>query len=606
MTVSADQGRAAGCFVFLPLRLLVVTMTIMCTSFCYIGRQNISLAIIGMTQTKKNGSEIPFDNETTTEATETMATIAGIALNQLLGTNNTTNFTSTTTTPSLLNIPTTTNQPNFSTIDPLITPLLTAEPNQQNYGPRYNWEGSRVLGAFFWTYVLCQIPGGRMGEIIGPKWILFTAGLGTAILSGLSPLAASFEATGDWSFFFIRLLMGVCQAALFPACYTILTNWLPIRERQLALPVMNLSAYFGSILAMIETSYFMTSPQFGWPYAFYLPALLCLMWSCVWIFLGTSKPEEHSCITKRELEYIETHKGDVKSTTNALDWCKLFKSTQVWAVIVAFFGSNWSFNLMLQMLPSYLSYYQGIDPSQNANINIYMYIIYCVSAPLIGTASSYLITKRTCGLSSRAVRVIFQSISVWGQAICFIILVQLGNQKSLVLATLYIQMLSYSFVNGGEVHLPTEISAEFGGTIYAIANSFGSACGFIIPSVLDFIVSDKTNVDQWNTFLYVAAGVSFVGNLVFVFLAGNEPEDLSKSCCFESDSLSQGTFKLIENGHNHHQANGHLANGSVTSLAQVELNEMDKLRKTTTKDYSSITMNGNLSDTTNANGRKLS
>lgn len=47
-----------------------------------------------------------------------------------------------------------------------------------------------VLGAFFWGYVVLQLPGGQMADRLGGKWLLGGSILGTALLTLFSPLAA--------------------------------------------------------------------------------------------------------------------------------------------------------------------------------------------------------------------------------------------------------------------------------------------------------------------------------------------------------------------------------------------------------------------------------
>lgn len=482
--VPIEEGEAASAKCQRPgqsLRLLVSLLAILCTAFCYMSRQNLSLAIIAMVKATNSSTE------------EEMTT----------------------------------------------------------YGPKYDWKGANLLSAFFYTYVAFQIPAGRLAEVLGPKWVLLVAGAGSALLSGLSPWAASLAGVGAECFFALRLLMGACQAAIFPACYTILTNWLPLRERQLALPVMNLSAYFGSIIAIETTGLFNSTPSLGWPYAFYLPACVCALWSCCWLGLASSRPEEHPAISKRELDYIVTSKQGEQAapTSRPLAWTKLLRSRQIWALIMAFFSSNWSFCLMMQLLPTYLFQIQGIPTRENAHINVHMYIIFCVSAPLVAYASSALIERRL--MSRLLVRKLFQSIAVFGQALAFLVLTQLGRDQRHVRLLLYLQMASYSFVNGGEVHLPTEISAEFGGTIYAVANSVGSMNGFIVPLVQGFMITEAGDIDQWNVFLFLAAGVSLAGNLVFLVLGDNQPQDFScrdeeAKLSHEAPNFPPGTFRLIE------------------------------------------------------------
>ena len=47
-----------------------------------------------------------------------------------------------------------------------------------------------VLGSYFWGYLLTQVPGGRMAEVFGGKWVFFAAVLLNIIATLLSPVCS--------------------------------------------------------------------------------------------------------------------------------------------------------------------------------------------------------------------------------------------------------------------------------------------------------------------------------------------------------------------------------------------------------------------------------
>ncbi len=46
------------------------------------------------------------------------------------------------------------------------------------------------MGSFFYGYVITQLPGGRLAELFGGKWIFGTGVLVTSIFTLLTPIAA--------------------------------------------------------------------------------------------------------------------------------------------------------------------------------------------------------------------------------------------------------------------------------------------------------------------------------------------------------------------------------------------------------------------------------
>ena len=64
---------------------------------------------------------------------------------------------------------------------------------------------SNMLAAFYWGYVLLQIPGGRIAETFGGKWVYGIGILATSVFSVVSPLAAKWN---YWAFVVVRFLEG--------------------------------------------------------------------------------------------------------------------------------------------------------------------------------------------------------------------------------------------------------------------------------------------------------------------------------------------------------------------------------------------------------------
>lgn len=79
---------------------------------------------------------------------------------------------------------------------------------QVSDGP-FNWDEAEqgvILGAFFYGYILTQIPGGFLAEKYGGKWLFGCGTFITAVLTLLTPLAA--KAGTGW-FIAVRVLEGI-------------------------------------------------------------------------------------------------------------------------------------------------------------------------------------------------------------------------------------------------------------------------------------------------------------------------------------------------------------------------------------------------------------
>lgn len=63
-------------------------------------------------------------------------------------------------------------------------------------GLRFEWdeyEQNMILGCFFWGYVMTELPGGRLAEIIGGHRVFGYSMLSASVLTLLTPAAARLD-----------------------------------------------------------------------------------------------------------------------------------------------------------------------------------------------------------------------------------------------------------------------------------------------------------------------------------------------------------------------------------------------------------------------------
>jgi ACS family sodium-dependent inorganic phosphate cotransporter-like MFS transporter 5 len=77
----------------------------------------------------------------------------------------------------------------------------------------FSWNAEQqgiILGAFFYGYVITQIPGGYLAEKYGGKWLFGIGTFITAFLTLLTPLAAK---AGTTQFIAVRVLEGLGEVS---------------------------------------------------------------------------------------------------------------------------------------------------------------------------------------------------------------------------------------------------------------------------------------------------------------------------------------------------------------------------------------------------------
>ncbi|MEQ8854133.1 MFS transporter [Gimesia sp.] len=107
-----------------------------------------------------------------------------------------------------------------------------------------------LLGSFFVSYALCQVPSGWFSDRFGARkmltlyilmWSLFTA------LTGF--------ATGFIMLLIFRLGFGLSQAGAYPTSANIVSKWMPLTERGFASSMVTVGGRIGGALAPVLTAF---------------------------------------------------------------------------------------------------------------------------------------------------------------------------------------------------------------------------------------------------------------------------------------------------------------------------------------------------------------
>jgi ACS family sodium-dependent inorganic phosphate cotransporter-like MFS transporter 5 len=175
----------------------------------------------------------------------------------------------------------------------------------------FDWDSEQqavILGAFFYGYVITQIPGGVLAQRFGAKWIFGVSILITALLSLLGPLAARW---GFFAFFLTRFGQGLAEGVVWPCMNSLISKWMPKMERSRGTTAIFMGSQIGTVLSMSLAGYLCDkSFMGGWPAVFYLLGIIGCLWFLFWSAFVYESPEKHPHISEKEYDYIKEEQGD--------------------------------------------------------------------------------------------------------------------------------------------------------------------------------------------------------------------------------------------------------------------------------------------------------
>jgi ACS family glucarate transporter-like MFS transporter len=215
-----------------------------------------------------------------------------------------------------------------------------------------------ILGGFAWGYTIFQLPGGVLGDRLGPRRsiaAMAVAWAGLNLLVGLTPAeTVGFTVVVVGGLTALRFLMGAAQAPLFPVIGGgALCNWFPVSGWALPNAMQNVGLTFGAAATGPVIAWL--SGTVGWRASFGLTAPAGLVLAGLWWWYVRDRPEQHSLVSPAEVELIRAGR-DARPPAPAGPgvWRLVLRNRQVRLLTAGYFCATYVFNFFFNWLFLYL------------------------------------------------------------------------------------------------------------------------------------------------------------------------------------------------------------------------------------------------------------
>jgi ACS family hexuronate transporter-like MFS transporter len=257
-----------------------------------------------------------------------------------------------------------------------------------------NQEYSRIVISFTIFYGLFMAIAGRFIDRLGTKkglfwafviWNVASAGhaLAPEIGIAINPLVSFFGLTVSTSvigFMFMRAILGIGEASMFPAAIKATAEWFPKKERSLCTGLFNSGTNIGAIVAPFIVTY--VALQFGWRWAFVILGGITLIWLIFWqiYYDSPTRMLKKGKITQEEYDYIhaddETDVAVAQVKEEKVAWYKVLKHPQTWSFAIGKFMTDGIWWFFLFWLPLYLAQAYGLAPQ---NIAVFVAVVFTMA-----------------------------------------------------------------------------------------------------------------------------------------------------------------------------------------------------------------------------------
>jgi sugar phosphate permease len=358
-----------------------------------------------------------------------------------------------------------------------------------------------ILSSFRWGYALFQIPGGWLGDRIGPRraltlivtwWSLFTSA--TALAWGALSMAV------------MRFLFGMGEAGAFPIATRSLSRWMLPEERGFAQGVTHAGSRLGA--ALTPTLVVLLIASFGWRSAFVSFGVLGLLWAAVWFWYYRDTPAEHASVNDAERELIHRAVGAARSrTSRSIPWRTILSSRTLWTLSLMYFCYAYCISVYLDWLPKYLNAHRGFDLKQ-MGFYTSLPLLAATAGDLLGGWTSDIWAKRTANLkrARRGVAI----IGFLGAAAAIVPATLTPDSMTCVWFTC-VALFFLELTVGVSWAIPLDIGGDYAGSVSAVMNTCGNIGGAISPALLAYLVQAYS----WDVPFFLAAGLCVAAAALF-------------------------------------------------------------------------------------------
>ncbi|MEV0700499.1 MFS transporter [Saccharopolyspora sp. NPDC050389] len=206
-----------------------------------------------------------------------------------------------------------------------------------------------LLSAFFWGYVLTQVPGGMLANRFGPKWVI----VGTLVVWGAAAIATGLV-SGYYQLLAVRFAMGLAEGAVWPSFAVMFMNWYPDSERGRAINFSEMALPISSIIMAPTAGWLIAA--FNWETMFIVWGIPPLVLAVVFAYWGSNHPAQDRFLSEAERRFL-AERPSTASRENG-SFLEVLRSPMVWTFCVIYFlwiTGLYSFGLWLPSLLSQLS-----------------------------------------------------------------------------------------------------------------------------------------------------------------------------------------------------------------------------------------------------------
>ncbi|MCP3427083.1 MFS transporter [Rothia sp. AR01] len=357
-----------------------------------------------------------------------------------------------------------------------------------------------ILSAFFWTYCLCQIPGGLAADRFGPRRVIGVAAAIWGTFTALGGLA--------WSAVMLviaRLGLGAFEAPYMPSASKLVSTWMPPRRRASGVTLIDSGAPLGSALGGLIVAWLITTTG-SWRWSFVIIGLATVLIGIGVAAYIRNRPDQHPRVNRAEIELIG---ADVATASERKPG--LSRRTFFW-MVVGRIGWAMVFWGLVTWGPNYLANARGLDLQAMGFATFLIFLCGAVGEILSGLLADRLQRRFS---RNKAFKLLFGGSGALSLAamVALPFVADAGTAVALLCVGVFFNLFGGLYWTiPGMLAQPERV-----GLVGGAMNFAGTSSGIVVPIVAGLLVQFTGGYTAVLVYLAVCAAVYLVGSLAIDF-----------------------------------------------------------------------------------------
>ena len=373
-----------------------------------------------------------------------------------------------------------------------------------------------VYGAFFWGYLVFQIPGGILGNRFGPRLTLLVAGaiwVITCLLFALLP--GSFESSVAVTIGLlvaIRVVMGAAHAPIYPVQAASVERWFPVGQWALPNAVSSTGLSLGAAAAAPIFSIVIFN--YGWRTSFLVFVPVGLVLFSVWWWYARDNPREHPAMSEAELEKIQANRSDLTQDEGYRAWRQLLGHRETLLLASAYFTHNFVFYSFATWFFHYLVNILGFGIIESGMLAAAPWVLGAAAATVGGWVCDALCRRLGPKLGCR--------VPAMSGLIGTAIFLYLGLYSSSPYVAVGLLSLCYActqFAEGSFWSAQIHLAGPYSAPACGLMNTGGSISGILVGPLMPFLALKV----GWIAALSTGSIVALIGAFLWLFIRVDKP-----------------------------------------------------------------------------------